>query len=385
MKIIKILFFIGVIFLILTCSRVGDNQSGTDKQSGTDNGSSLEVESEDIEELNGSYNLSGQTNTNGLNLCISNQPVQFGEIFTGKTTLYHQLPDGTSRNDLSGVATDGHNIIFIDDGGDISDFNFVRVMTEFPDTNAVNIPLSLFHNDLEAATYQKGYFFVTCSQSEPNNPDTHWLTRFQIDKRSNELIRQTTVDIREKLMSALQARFGSDWYDRIKNAPPKAGGLNIEGLSSYHKYHRGKNILLWGLRSPLFGETFPTNLRDGVAIIAKVSNPFGENPSFDFITVDLEGDGVRGFEWIPSLHGYVIIGGPVEKGDIYSLWLLRLKGNLELLDLPGFSNLCRPETVMQMRENHKNYLVVISEDSGPACKNKEFTYIKAEILTGHHD
>lgn len=370
MKAIKIIFFIGIVFLILTCSnKVGENQSGTDKKSDSGNESSTDDQI-DLEELSATYCLSNFE---------PNQPVQFGEIITGKNSLYHQLPDGTTRNDLSGAATDGHDIIFIDDGGDVSDFNFVRIMSEIPDDNAVNKPLSLFHNDLEGATYQKNYFVVTCSLSDPANLDTQWLTRFQIDRRSNDLIRQTSINLRENLMSALKARFGSEWFDRIKDAPAKAGGLNIEGISTYHK---GKNVFLWGLRSPLFGENFPTDLHDGVAIIAKVFNPFGGYPFIDFITVDLEGDGVRGMEWIPSLHGYVIIGGPVEKGDLYSLWLLRPRWGLEQLDLPGFSDLCRPETVTEIRENHKNYLVVISEDSGAACKNKEFTFIKAEILSG---
>ena len=53
------------------------------------------------------------------------------------------------------------------------------------------------------------------------------------------------------------------------------------------------------------------------------------------------------------------------------------------LDLPGMDQLCRPESVIQQTKDGKNYLVVISEDSGPECDGVPFTYIRAEILPGH--
>lgn len=323
-----------------------------------------------------------QLGSGNLKPALSGPPIQFGEIITGKNSRYHERPAGTFFQDLSGAATDGNHIIFADDGGDPPDFNFVRVMSEFPDNNAVNIPLALTHKDLEGATFHRDYFVVTGSLAEAGNPDTRRLTRFKLDSSSNQLVEETSVDLRDRLMAGLQARFGNEWFDRIKNADPRAGGLNIEGISGPHT---GQNLLLWGLRSPLFGNNFPTNLRDGVAIIAAVYNPFSGDPSIDFITVDLQGDGIRGMEWIPKLHGYVIIGGPVERGNTYTLWRLRLNGELEKIDLPGFHSLCRPESVMQLNQNGKHYLVVLSEESGAACNNTPYTFIQAEILSDDDD
>jgi hypothetical protein len=85
-------------------------------------------------------------------------------------------------------------------------------------------------------------------------------------------------------------------------------------------------------------------------------------------------------EWIPAMGSYVIIGGPVPAADNYSLWQLTWNGTLKPLELPGFENLCRPESVMQIKEGYKEYLVVLSEESGAACNNVPYTFIMAEIL-----
>ena len=127
------------------------------------------------------------------------------------------------------------------------------------------------------------------------------------------------------------------------------------------------------------GDNFPADTRDGVAIIAIVEDAFGDSPSFRFETLDLDGHGVRGMEWIPALNGYVIIGGPVVKANDYSLWRWAADGRLEPLELDGFDQLCRPESVIQIKEHGAPHLVVLSEESGGACLDAPFTLIKAEI------
>ncbi|MBN2534867.1 MAG: hypothetical protein JXB88_18445 [Spirochaetales bacterium] len=313
-------------------------------------------------------------------------PVRFGEIIYGKNSQYHEQPAGSFRQDLSGTATDGHTIIFIDDGGSPSEFNYVRVMQELPDNNAVNLPLTLNHLDLEGATFHKGYFVITASLSKADNADNRRLSRFKIKRYDGKvrLIKESSVDLRDQLMAALQVEFGDEWFNRIKDMPEKSGGLNIEGVSASHN---NRDFLLWGLRSPLYGYNFPYDLKDGAAIIAVVHNPFKKKPYFEFITIDLNteyGDhhGIRGIEWIPALRGYVIIGGPVPKDSGYSLWRLCPGGKLEKFYLPGFDQLCRPESVIQIKEGQKDYLVVLSEESGTECDNAGFTFIKAEIING---
>ncbi len=308
-------------------------------------------------------------------------PARFGAIETGKLSLYH-TQNGVPRNDLSGAATDGNNILFVDDGGDAGagyGFNFVRVTSDLPDTDGVNIPLTKVHNDVEGAAYSNGYFWITTSFSAAD-PDTRHLTRFKLDARHNKLIGEQSVDITASLNEGLRQTFGDEWYDSWKNLAAKSGGLNVEGLSASHK---GGDRIVLGLRSPLFGGDFPTDLHSGNAILATVKNPFGAHPTWDFITADFGGLGVRGVEWIPALHSYVVSAGPVEKATEYRLYQVFPNGDVEQLNLPGMDQMCRPETVMQQTKRGKDYLVVISEDSGPECTGVPFTFIRAEIKKGN--
>jgi hypothetical protein len=55
-------------------------------------------------------------------------------------------------------------------------------------------------------------------------------------------------------------------------------------------------------------------------------------------------------------------------------------GDVVGLALPGVDQLCRPESVIQQNKDGKEYLVVLSEDSGIECEGTPFTYIRAEIL-----
>jgi hypothetical protein len=314
--------------------------------------------------------------------------VEFGEIITGFNSQYHEQPAGSLRQDLSGAAADYKRIIFVDDGGSPPEFSFVRVMSELPDTGAIDIPLTLNHEDLEGATYHNGYFIITTSMSAEIGEAQRRLTRFKLNWSGNQLKYEKSVDNRDGLMEALRQQFGDEWFNRIKDEPGRAGGLNIEGLSRPNTW---QDFILLGLRSPLLGDNFGNpatdpglNLDEGMAIIAKVHHPFDANPTFDFQTLDLLSEtgshGIRGMEWIPAMGSYVIIGGPVPAADNYSLWQLTWNGTLKPLELPGFENLCRPESVMQIKEGYKEYLVVLSEESGAACNNVPYTFIMAEIL-----
>ena len=301
-----------------------------------------------------------------------------GTITTGKTTLYH-TQNGVPRTDLSGAATDGTSIVFGDDGGDAGagyGFNFVRVTSNLPDTDGYNVPLSLVHNDVEGATFSGGKFYITTSFSVPTDLNNRRLTRFDLDNANHRILNEESVDIHDSLREALRVNFGDAWYDSWKNLAAKSGGLNIEGLS---RSGVGTDRLVLGLRSPLFGGTFPTSLHSGSAILASITDPFSANPTYDFVAVDLGGLGVRGISWIPALNSYVISAGPVEKATEYSLYQVFLDGSVRPLALPGMNQLCRPESVMPQTIAGKDYLDVISEDSGPECTGVPFTWIRAEI------
>ncbi len=309
----------------------------------------------------------------------ADQPAaMLGAISTGKTTLYH-TQNGVPRTDLSGAATDGSSIVFGDDGGDAGagyGFNFVRVTSNLPDTDGYNVPLSQVHNDVEGAAFTGGKFYITTSFSDANDPNNRRLTRFDLDNANHQIHNEESVDVYNSLRDALRVNFGDEWYDSWKNLAAKSGGLNIEGLS---RSGAGADRLVFGLRSPLFGGTFPANLHSGNAILAEIKDPFSANPTYEFVAVDLGGLGVRGMAWIPALGSYVISAGPVEKATEYSLHQVFLDGSVRPLSLTGMSQLCRPESVMQQTIGGKDYLVVISEDSGPECAGVPFTWIRAEV------
>jgi hypothetical protein len=169
--------------------------------------------------------------------------ISFSTITTGFIVKYHEQPAGTFTQDLSGAATDGKVIIFADDGGNLPNSPlrppaFIRLVTGgLPDTQAVNVPLALEHKDLEGATFRNGVFAVITSHSkaESENQPFRRLTRFKLS--ADKLQDEKSVDLRDPIMAALQkfgqAQFGNDdWFNRIKNADERAGGLNIEGLST---------------------------------------------------------------------------------------------------------------------------------------------------------
>ncbi len=304
--------------------------------------------------------------------------VVLGSITTGKTTLYH-TQNGVPRTDLSGAATDGTNILFGDDGGDAGEgygFNFVRVTTGLPDSDGYNIPLTEIHNDVEGAAFSGGKFYITTSFSTASDPNNRRLTRFDLDAANHTIHNEESVDIYDSLREALRANFGDEWFDSWKNLAAKSGGFNIEGLSASAL---GANHIVVGLRSPLFGGDFPSDLHSGNAIIADIANPFSANPTYSFIAANLGGLGVRGMAWVPALNSYVISAGPVEKATEYALYQVFLDGSVRPLALPGMDQLCRPESVMPQTIGGKEYLTVISEDSGPECTGVPFTWIRAEI------
>ena len=150
-----------------------------------------------------------------------------------------------------------------------------------------------------------------------------------------------------------------------------------------------------GLLGPLFGPCFanptcPNNLGIGEAIVVKVKKPFSSERSFEFTKLNLltalGNHGIKGIELIPAMKGFVIIGGPVERGQAFSLWFWDGDAGLERLDLPDteqgnfgnlFRKLCRPEAVIPMEEKGEELLLVFSEHSTPQCAKAPFTFIKA--------
>ena len=138
-----------------------------------------------------------------------------------------------------------------------------------------------------------------------------------------------------------------------------SGGLNIEAL----EISPDQQSLLIGFRSPLL---------DNRAIIACVENPSaifeaGEPPriSATLTTLDLGGNGIRGMSYLPSLAGYLILSGPVARGQVqFQLWFWsgdpgEPARRVTVPGLPGFEH---AEGVSPAVIDGRQRVIIVSDD-----------------------
>ena len=145
-------------------------------------------------------------------------------------------------------------------------------------------------------------------------------------------------------------------------------GFNIEALSAW----QGKHLLL-GLRGPLRqGQAILIPLLNPAEVIAKKKPVFGE-----MITLDLDGYGVRGMEYIPALKTYAILGGSV--GDSHDCQLYLWSGRREDTKPKRVKNFVlrdkfNPESVFYFEDSGS--IFILSDDGnqryhGIKCKDLE--------------
>lgn len=307
-----------------------------------------------------------------------NQLSSWTPITKGQIQKYH-LQKGISRHDLSGAATNGRFIMTVDDGGKHAEYQFLHSMSMDLSDN-VRFRLSQHHKDLEAATYQNGYFVITTSLGKVGleNKGYRLTTRFKWD--GHQVSDEVTVDLRKPLLQALMKKYPENWYQSMSISSSKKGGLNIEGLTISGE---DPQSLIFAFRSPLspkYTQGITGATSTGKAILASVKGTFTDKPVFDFKEIDLGGHGVRGIEYFSSLQGYLILGGTTYKSDNYSLWFLPLNNKIaQPIYLHDFDKLCRPETVIPIKEKGIDIVLIFSEQAGKACINNNFNYIKASL------
>ncbi|TCV83315.1 DUF3616 domain-containing protein [Sulfurirhabdus autotrophica] len=153
----------------------------------------------------------------------------------------------------------------------------------------------------------------------------------------------------------------------------KDGGLNIEAL----EFSPDQQRLLIGFRSPLVGN---------LAIIASVENPVaifetGAPPEISdkLETLDLEGHGIRGMSYFPSLGGYLVISGPVTREQVqFKLWFWSGHQNepacrVTIPGLPGFEH---AEGVCPAVIDGRQKIIIVSDDGS----RKEARYARFLLL-----
>lgn len=170
-------------------------------------------------------------------------------------------------------------------------------------------------DDLEGVALDRsGYIYAITSHSRDADGDERKsrdkLVRFRIEgdrvvePRVVRGLKPTLAAAHPVLAKAVESR-------KVK----RDEGLNIEALEiSLDQQH-----LLIGFRSPLL---------DNQAIVASIANTAAmfeaEQPpriSATLATLDLDGNGIRGMCYLPSLAGYLVVSGPVAREQVqFQLW-----------------------------------------------------------------
>lgn len=153
------------------------------------------------------------------------------------------------------------------------------------------------------------------------------------------------------------------------------GGLNIEALEIDHQTQQ----LLIGFRSPLLDER---------AIIASVTNhpamfDAGEAPRIapELITLNLGGSGIRGLAYVPALHGYLIVSGPVARQQVqFGLWFWNgLRGApARRVSVNGLSGFEHAEGVSPATIGGRQCIIVVSDD-GSRDRHRDAHYLLLDI------
>lgn len=158
----------------------------------------------------------------------------------------------------------------------------------------------------------------------------------------------------------------------------KDGGLNMEAL----EFSPDQQRLLIGFRSPLV---------DSMAIIASVENPSaifetGESPiiSDRLETLNLDGHGIRGMSYFPSLDGYLVISGPVAREQVqFQLWFWSGHRNESLrhVTVPGLLGFERAEGVCPAVIDGRQKIIIVSDDgSRNEARYARFLLLEPEQL-----
>lgn len=286
------------------------------------------------------------------------------------------------RQDLSASAYYNGTILFGFDGGKGAEFPEVRLsILDDIENPAIKIRTKIVQRDIEGATNFSGRYIFSSSLSHRTNTEFQTLVSFKVNEKK-EVIDEKFILAREAVLNALFTHFNHDeWASRVVRSKGKAGGLNLEALSTSHK--QGDHLVM-GLRSPLWHPNFgdpqinkKLTLTTGHAILVNWQSTLSDQPFLNITTIDLNHQGIRGMEYIPSLRGYLIIAGPVEKAKDFSLWIYdpfkHASVRLALSD-QAFKKLCRPESILHIEE--KARVFVLSEESGKNCANSKYNFVE---------
>ncbi len=180
------------------------------------------------------------------------------------------------------------------------------------------------------------------------------LVRFRIE--GNNLVERQVVNGLKRSMTTKFPVLAA--AAKLRDAK-SSGGFNIEGLAISADQRR----LLVGFRSPL---------QDACAIVASVDNlaavfEAGEAPQLSphLDMLDLDGHGIRGLSYIPSLRGFLVIGGAVARGqEQFGLWFWSGQAGAKAArtTVPGLAGFRRAEGVSPATIGGAERIMIVSDD-----------------------
>ncbi|RZL94032.1 MAG: DUF3616 domain-containing protein [Variovorax sp.] len=230
-------------------------------------------------------------------------------------------------------------------------------------------------DDLEGLALDRaGFIYAITSHSRDDEGNEkksrERLVRFRIE--GSRVVDPKVVDGLKRAMTAKHPLLAS--AARIRDVKA-GGGLNIEALEISPDRQR----LLIGFRSPL---------HDGRAIIASVENPTGifeadEAPRLaaDLDELDLDGHGIRGLSYVPSIGEYLVISGPVsrEPGQ-FALWRWKgpQGGPARRVTVPGLQGLERAEGVSPAVIDGVERIIIVSDD-GDRKTGRSASYLLLDL------
>ena len=214
-------------------------------------------------------------------------------------------------------------------------------------------------DDLEGLALDRaGFVYAITSHSRNDDGEKkksrERLVRFRID--GNRVVDTQVVEGLKQAMTAKHPLLAA--AAEIKDVK-NAGGLNIEALEISPDQQR----LLIGFRSPL---------HEGRALIAGIENPAGifekdEPPRLtdDLFELNLDGHGIRGLSFVPSLGSYLVVSGPVSRdAGEFALWLWEglPQDAVRRVTIPGLASLERAEGVSPAEIDGRAGIVIVSDD-----------------------
>ncbi len=307
---------------------------------------------------------------------------QFKTEEKGSSPTYQY--DGKRYNDLSAAAVGNGQVLLGFDGGKNSTNPNLRIVNSGLEKPASEINRQIVQKDVEGMTFHKGHFYSlsSLSQASADTESYRLVSDVRLDSNA-KIIEERYFNLRDSVLQTLQRHFEDpDWISRIATSFGKAGGINAEGISTYRN-----NSIMVGLRSPLYSKKFGDkvfgkqfSLSDGLALIYEVDDFYDSHTPAKIHTLDLKGEGIRAMEYLDDIDKVLIVSGSVPKRSGYNLWLWSKSGFLQKLNVKHFNGLCRPEAVLTEPKGGSVY--ILSEESGKACENVTYNFIKLSYKKG---